>query len=180
MSLPDHDLIRRTLAGEVEAFDLLVRRYQEPILRLTYRMTRNADDAKDLAQEAFVQAYRGLGSFRQEARFSTWLYRIAMNLCLTHRKTAARQAPGEPDDRLRDERDDSLATLVATERAQAVEAAIQALPPQQQATLTLRVQHGLSHREIAEVLGCAEGTAKANYFHAIRALQRKLQAFRGE
>jgi RNA polymerase sigma-70 factor (ECF subfamily) len=180
VSLPDHDLIRRTLAGEVEAFDLLVRRYQEPILRLTYRMTRNADDAKDLAQEAFVQAYRGLGSFRQEARFSTWLYRIAMNLCLTHRKTAARQAPGEPDDRLRDERDDSLTTLVAAERAQALEVAIAALPPQQQATLTLRVQHGLSHREIAEVLGCAEGTAKANYFHAIRALQRKLQAFRGE
>ena len=179
VSLPDRDLIRRTLGGDAQAFDLLVRRYQEPIFRLTHRMTRNAEDAKDLAQEAFVQAYRNLGSFRQEARFSTWLYRIAMNLCLTHRKTAAREAPDEPDDRLRDERDDSLTTLVATERAQAVEAAIAALPPQQQATLTLRVQHGLSHREIAEVLGCAEGTAKANYFHAIRALQRKLQAFRG-
>lgn len=179
MILPDHDLIRRTLAGEAEAFDLLVRRYQEPIFRLTYRMTRNAEDAKDLAQDAFVQAYRGLHAFRQEARFSTWLYRIAMNLCLTHRKTAAREVSDEPDDRLHDKREDALATLVATERTRAVEDAIAALPPQQRATLTLRVHHGLSHREIAEILGCAEGTAKANYFHAIRALQRKLQAFRG-
>ncbi|MBI4536722.1 MAG: sigma-70 family RNA polymerase sigma factor [candidate division NC10 bacterium] len=178
MSVADHDLIRRVLAGEVEAFDLLVGRYQAPIFRLTYRMTRNAEDAKDLAQEAFVQAYRGLGSFRQEARFSTWLYRIAMNLCLNHQKAAAREVSGEPDERLRDERKDSLAVLEAAERDQALEAAIAALPPQQRATLTLRVQQGLSHREIAETLGCAEGTAKANYFHAIRTLQRKLQSFR--
>jgi len=179
--VPDEQLIARVVVqDDRHAFSELVRRYQSGVRATLRRLTAgNHALADDLAQETFLAAYRNLRSFRQEARFSTWLYRIAMNLCLTHRKTAAREAPGEPDDRLRDERDDSLTVLVATERAQAVEAAIAALPPQQQATLTLRVQHGLSHREIAEVLGCAEGTAKANYFHAIRALQRKLQAFRG-
>jgi RNA polymerase sigma-70 factor (ECF subfamily) len=178
VSLSDHDLIRRVLAGDTGAFDLLVERYQETIYRLTYRLTRNADDARDLAQEAFVQAFRSLGGFREEARFSTWLYRIAVNRCLNHRKAAAREVPVELPERLPDGREDSLAQLLASERVRAVSRAIAELPPQQRATLTLRVQEGLSHREIAETLGCAEGTAKANYFHAVQALRRKLQALR--
>lgn len=178
MSLSDHDLIHRVLAGETGAFDLLVERYQETIYRLAYRLTRNADDARDLAQEAFIQAFRSLGGFREEARFSTWLYRIAVNRCLNHRKVAAREVPAEPSEQLPDGREDSLARLLTTERARAVARAIAELPPQQRATLTLRVQEGLSHREIAEVLGCAEGTAKANYFHAVQALRRKLRPLR--
>lgn len=178
MSQPEAEIIRRVLAGEREAFDLLVHRYQQDILRLTTRLTRNAEDARDMAQEAFVTAYRSLGSFRQEAAFSTWLYRIAVNLCLSHRRTASREAAAEPDERVTDGRPDALSRLLTTERDRALAAAIEQLPPQQRATLTLRVQQGLSHREIAEVLGCAEGTAKANYFHAVRALQRRLQAFR--
>jgi RNA polymerase sigma-70 factor (ECF subfamily) len=178
VNLPDRDVIQAVLAGDADAFALLVRRYQEPVYRLAWRMTRNAEDAKDLAQEAFVQAYRNLGRFRQEAQFSTWLYRIAVNLCLNHQQAASREAAAGPDERLADGRADSLAALVAAERQQALEEAIAALPPQQRATLALRVQEGLSHREIAEVLGCAEGTAKANHFHAIRSLQRKLRDFR--
>jgi RNA polymerase sigma-70 factor (ECF subfamily) len=178
VSLTDHDLIRRVLAGDGAAYEPLVRRHRDAIFRLAYRMTRNAEDAGDLTQEAFVQAYTHLGTFRAEARFSTWLYRIAVNLCLTHQRAVAREAPGDADDRLPDAREDSLATLLGAERNRALDDAIRTLPPQQRATLVLRVQQGLSHREIAEVLGCAEGTAKANYFHAIRALQRKLQVFR--
>jgi RNA polymerase sigma-70 factor (ECF subfamily) len=175
---PDFEVIQRVLAGETAAFDGLVRQYQQEIYRLAYRMTRNTEDAKDLAQETFVSAYRSLGTFRGQSRFSTWLYRIAVNLCLNHLKSAARQDPGEVDGHLADERGDSLAALLTDERDRALADAIQALPPQQKATLTLRVHQGLSHREIAEVLDCSEGTVKANYFHAVRSLQRRLQALR--
>ena len=82
------------------------------------------------------------------------------------------------DGSIADDRPDALDSLLAHERNRAVAAAIETLPPQQKATLTLRVHQGLSHREIAEILGCSEGTAKANYFHAVRALQRKLQVLR--
>jgi RNA polymerase sigma-70 factor (ECF subfamily) len=177
---PDFEVIRRVLAGETEAFDILVRQYQHEIYRLAYRMTRNAEDAKDLAQEAFVQAYRALGKFRQQSSFSTWLYRITVNLCLNHLKSAGRHDLPEGEGQLSDPRGDSLGALLTDERDRALAAAIEALPPQQKATLTLRVDQGLSHREIAAILDCSEGTAKANYFHAVRALQRKLQGFRNE
>ncbi len=172
------EVVQRVLAGETAAFEILVRQYQQEIYRLAYRMTRNAEDAKDLAQEAFVQAYRSLGTFRGQSRFSTWVYRIAVNLCLNHLKSASRQDPAEVNGRLADQREDSLTALLTDERDRALAQAIEGLPPQQKATLTLRVQQGLSHREIAQVLDCSEGTAKANYFHAVRALQRKLQVFR--
>jgi RNA polymerase sigma-70 factor, ECF subfamily len=175
---PDSEVIQRVLGGDRAAFDVLVLEYQERIYRLAYRMTRNAEDARDLAQEAFVQAYRFLGSFQQRSSFSTWLYRITMNLCLNHLKSIGRMDPAEIDGSLKDRRPNSLEVILTDERAQALASAIEALPPQQKATLTLRVYQGLSHREIAEVLECSEGTAKANYFHAVRGLQRKLQAFR--
>jgi RNA polymerase sigma-70 factor (ECF subfamily) len=101
-----------------------------------------------------------------------------MNQCLNHLKSAARQDPAEVNGHLADPREDSLAVLLADERNRALADAIEALPPQQKATLTLRVHQGLSHREIAEILGCSEGTAKANYFHAVQTLQRKLPPFR--
>ncbi len=177
MSRSDFEVIRQVLDGDREAFGILVRQHEQSIYRLVYRMTHNAEDARDLAQETFLHAYRALGTFQRQASFATWLYRIAMNLCLNHRKAAARQDPAEVGDRLADDRPDSLEALLTAERDRALAAAIQALPPQQRATLTLRVHQGLSHREIAEVLECAEGTAKANYFHAVRALQRQLREF---
>ena len=178
MRQSDSEVIQRILAGDRAAFDLLVRQYQQDIFRLAYRMTRNPEEAKDLAQEAFVQAYRSLGSFQQRSRFLTWLYRVTMNLCINHLKAAGRRGAAEVDGSLADDRPDALDSLLAHERNRAVAAAIETLPPQQKATLTLRVHQGLSHREIAEILGCSEGTAKANYFHAVRALQRKLQVLR--
>lgn len=178
MPQSDFEVIQRILGGETAAFEVLLRQHQQDIYRLTYRMTRNAEDAKDLAQETFVQAYRALGSFRGQSRFSTWLYRIAMNLCLNHLKSTAREDPAEVDDRQADARVNSLGLLLTDERDRAVAQAIEELPPQQKATLTLRVHQGLSHKEIAQVLECSEGTAKANYFHAVRALQRRLAAFR--
>jgi len=178
VSQSDFEVIRRVLHGETAAFELLVRRYQQTILRLTQRMTRNVEDAEDLAQDAFVQAYRFLANFHGQSSFSTWLYRIAVNLCLNHLRATRREDPMEVNGNVPDAREDSLARLLAAERDRALAAAIEELPPQQRATLTLRVYQGLGHREIAEILDCAEGTAKANYFHAIRTLQRKLDALR--
>lgn len=177
MSQPDFEVIQRVLEGETSAFEVLVRRHQEGIYRLAYRMARNAEDARDITQEAFVQAYRALGSFQRQARFSTWLYRITVNLCLNHLRACGREDPSELNADLRDGRPDSLSTLITEERDRAVAAGIEELPPQQKATLLLRVHEGMSHKEIAQVLDCAEGTAKANYFHAVRALQRKLAAW---
>lgn len=175
----DFQVIRRVLGGETAAFEVLIRRHQQAIFRLTRRMTRNLEDAEDLAQDAFVQAYRSLASFHGQASFSTWLYRIAVNLCLNHLRASRREAPMEMDGSVADAREDALSGLLAAERDRALAAAIEELPPQQRATLTLRAFQGLGHREIAEILGCAEGTAKANYFHAIRALRRKLDTLRG-
>jgi RNA polymerase sigma-70 factor, ECF subfamily len=174
----DSEVIQRVLAGDGAAFDVLVHQYQQRIYRLAYRMTRNAEDAKDIAQEAFVQAYRSLGSFQQRSSFSTWLYRITMNLCLNQLKAADRLDSAEVGGLLADPRQNSLDVILSDERNRALAAAIEALPPQQKATLILRVHDGLSHREIADVLECSEGTAKANYFHAVRGLQRRLQVFR--
>jgi RNA polymerase sigma-70 factor (ECF subfamily) len=176
----DFELIDRCLAGEAAAFDQLVQKYQRTVYHLAYRIARNAEDARDLAQDAFVQAYRSLGSFQRKSSFYTWLYRITVNLCLNHRKVAARADPAEVDDRLPDAREDALEALARGERDRAVAEAIATLPPRQRATLTLRAHQGLSHKEIAEVLGCAEGTAKANYFHAVRGLQARLARFRAE
>lgn len=179
MPQSDFEVIRRVLGGETAAFEVLVRRHQQTIFRLTRRMTRNLEDAEDLAQEAFVQAYRSLASFHGQASFSTWLYRIAVNLCLNRLRATQREDPKEVDASIPDVRADALSELLAAERDRALAAAIEELPPQQRATLMLRAYEGLGHREIAEILGCAEGTAKANYFHAIRALQRKLDTLRG-
>lgn len=178
MAQTDFDIIDRCLAGDRRAFDDLVRKYQRDVYQLAYRITRNGEDAKDLAQDAFVQAHRSLQSFQRKSSFYTWLYRITVNLCLNHLKGAARMDPGEVGDRVPDAREDALDTLAREERDRAVAEAISTLPPQQRATLTLRVHHGLSHKEIAEVLECSEGTAKANYFHAVRGLQARLARFR--
>lgn len=174
----DFELIDRCLAGDDGAFDRLVQRYQREIYQLAYRIVRNGEDAKDLAQDAFVQAYRSLGGFQRRSSFFTWLYRITVNLCLNYRKAAARLDPSEVDEGLPDAREDALDGLARAEQERAVAEAIATLPPQQRATLTLRVHRGLSHKQIAEILDCSEGTAKANYFHAVRGLQARLARFR--
>ncbi len=179
MAETDFHIIDRCLAGDAGAYDELVRKYQRDVYRLAYRICRNAEDAKDLAQDAFVQAYRSLGSFQRKSSFYTWLYRITVNLCLNYKKTASRIDPAEvEDDRVVDAREGALDLLARDERERAVAEAIATLPPQQRATLTLRVHQGLSHKEIAAILECSEGTAKANYFHAVRGLQARLARYR--
>ena len=158
---------------EREAFDRLVLRYQRDVYRLCYRFVNNHEDANDLAQEVFLRAWRAIPRFRAESSFSTWLYRIAVNACLNFR-ALRRPATQELPDGLPDPLPGAEARLASDDEARRVRAAIARLPEKQRATLILKVYHELTHEEVAEILGSAVGTVKANLFHALGNLRRRV------
>lgn len=173
----DAALVAAALAGSHPAFDLLVTRHRRSVYHVCYRFVHQHEDAADLTQDTFVRAWKALASFRGQARFSTWLHRIAVNVCLN--KVAARTPVAEPidADALEDRRqalpgDD----LLAAERAAQVRAAVAALPPRQRAALILRTYHDLSHQEVADIVGTSVGAVKANVFHALANLRKRLGA----
>ena len=171
----DRDLVRACREGRAEAFGVLVARHQRPVYQLCYRFVANHEDASDLAQDVFVRAYRGLAGFKGQSAVSTWLYRIAVNVCLNR---LALKAPRleplglvEAADRRSEPAD---ARILRVERAGRVRAAIARLPRKQRATLILRAYHELPHEQIAEILGSSVGATKANFFHALANLKRLL------
>jgi RNA polymerase sigma-70 factor (ECF subfamily) len=169
----DRDAVEACRRGEREAFDRLVERYQRHVYRVCYRFVSNHHDANDLAQEVFLKAYRSIGRFRGDSAFSTWLYRIAVNTCLNHR--ALRRLPTqELDEALPDAAEGALDWVAREEEARRVRAAVQELPEQQRATLILKVYQDLSHEEVARVLGRSVGTVKANLFHALANLRKRM------
>lgn len=178
----DRALVAACLAGRRGAFGVLVERHQRQVYRLCYRFAGNHADASDLAQDTFVRAYRALGGFKQQSSVGTWLYRIAVNVCLN--RVSSRAPAIEPLDvhgagraavhaAARDEAAD--AALMRQERAAVVRAAIARLPKKQRATLVLRVYHELPHDEIAAILGSSVGAVKANFFHAMANLKKLLE-----
>ena len=175
-TLDDRALVAAAVGGERAAFDVLVRRHQRAIYGVCYRFAGDHADASDLAQDAFVRAYRGLARFKGDAAFGTWLYRIAVNVCLTR---AAVRTPAldsiEPLE-LADSRGDRPdAPLQRAEDSARVKAAIARLPEKQRMTVILRVYHDLPHEAIARTLGSTVGTVKANFFHALRNLRTILE-----
>jgi len=169
----DAEDVRACQRGERNAFDRLVERHQRDIYRLCFRYVNDHQDANDLAQETFLRAYRGIGRFRGESGFSTWLYRIAVNACLSFR--ARRRAECEPlPDGLSDGADGAPERMERDETSRRVRQAVARLPDRQRATLILKVYHELTHEEAAEVLGSSVGTVKANLFHALANLKRLL------
>ncbi len=178
MTEADLALVSRLRHGDQSAFDTLVRQHQKDLFRLAYRMTRNAEDAKDLSQEAFLRAYRGLGSFDGRSSLSTWLYRITVNLCLSHLRQQRSTDEGNLPAAYQDASPKPLDELEERELHQAVAEAVTELPPQQRATLLLRVHHDLPYREIAEIMESSEGTVRANYFHAVAKLKSQLKGLR--
>jgi RNA polymerase sigma-70 factor (ECF subfamily) len=163
------------LEGRRGAFDVLVERHRRPVYQVCFRFTRSHEDASDLTQEVFLRAFRSLASFQGRAALSTWLYRIAVNAALSRHDSSrvvheaienvpGLAAPGEAAD----------ARLVRAEQAARVRDAVARLPARQRATLILRVYQELPHEEIAQILGGSVGTAKANFFHALRNLRRLL------
>lgn len=177
----DADLVESCLAGQRDAFDILVERHQRHVYHLCYRFVGNHEDASDLAQDVFVRAYRGLKNFKGQASLGTWLYRIGVNVCLN--KVAARTPKPESleplllrhDQRVASSDESAAEALLRGERAVQVRAAIAKLPKKQRATLILRVYHELPHEEIAGILGSSVGAVKANFFHALNNLKKLLR-----
>ena len=158
--------------GEREAFDRLVQRYQREVYRLCYRYVNNHHDADDVAQDVFLKAYRAIGRFRGDSSFSTWLYRIAVNTCLTFR--SSRRESEELPEGLADRSAGVADALESSERSRRVREAVAALPERQRATLILKVYQDLTHEQVAGILGSSVGTVKANLFHALANLRQRL------
>ena len=174
--LDDPALVALCVSGRREAFDVIVERHRRTVYQVCYRFVSNHEDASDLSQEAFVRAWRGLKNFKGQSALSTWLYRIAVNVCLNKvsAKTPATE-PVESLERFEDTRTESARSMVLREeRAAAVRKAIAGLPKKQRATLILRAYHEMSHQQIADVLGSSVGAVKANFFHALANLKKIL------
>lgn len=182
----DEVLVSECRRGNQEAFAALVERYHGRIYSLAYRLLGNPEDASELTQETFCRAYVKLGEFRGDASFSTWLYRIANNLCLDQLRRRQRRPAVSLD---AESGDGSLREVsagapgpaeVCTRRAMLarLEEVIATLPPDQRATLILRDVQGLSYEEIAQVLQCSLGTVKSRLSRARRSLRDKLSAER--
>jgi len=154
-------LIARSRSGDWEAFAGLIRMHQRMIHSLAYRMSGSAADAEDLAQETFIRAYRALDSYRGGAKFSSWLYRIALNLCLRWRRLEIRRGAADREWARAGARD-----TAPDARSERVQEALLMLPPKQRAAVVLTVFDGMSHSEAATMLGCPEATLSWRLFAA--------------
>jgi RNA polymerase sigma-70 factor, ECF subfamily len=181
----DLELVRRVQRGERGAFDLLVLRYQHKVVKLVARLLRDPAEAEDVAQEAFVKAYRAIGSFRGDSAFYTWLYRIAVN---TARNTmASRQRRpldyeaelSESEQSVVESRmrhgDTPEAAALSEEIHLTVNRAVEALPEDLRTAIILREIEGLSYEEIAEAMDCPVGTVRSRIFRAREAIDRSLK-----
>jgi RNA polymerase sigma-70 factor, ECF subfamily len=178
MADADAELVLHSQQGSPVAFEELVRLHQHMIHSLTFRMTGSLADAEDLAQETFLRAWEQIGSFRGGSKFSTWLYRIAVNTCLNWRQSEARRfqlyarAAGEISAQLAGE------SKPTGDQANAVQSALLKLPAKQRAAIVLTIYDGLNHAEAAQVLGCSETTVSWRVFAAKRKLKRWLSVGR--
>ena len=182
-------LVQRAMAGETQAFELLVIKYQRRVQRLIGRMVRDTDLVEDIAQETFIRAYRALPQFRGDAQFYTWLYRIAVNtakkfLLELKRAPSVSDRPAAADDDgdetfwpglepIDEETPESV--LAAKEIAEAVNAGLAALPDDLRQALTLREIEGLSYEEIAGLMDCPIGTVRSRIFRAREAISTRLK-----
>ena len=181
----DQALVERVQAGDSRAFDLLVQKYQSRIAKLIARFVRNPADVQDVAQEAFIKAYRALPNCRGESAFYTWLYRIAINTAKNHLVAAGRKSPAYAVDVQEVEKYDAsewlkeYATpereLLADEIQATVKSALEVLPPDLREAITLREIEGLSYEDIAQVMDCPIGTVRSRIFRAREAIDEKLQ-----
>jgi RNA polymerase sigma-70 factor, ECF subfamily len=181
----DQQLVRRVQAGDKSAFNLLVLKYQHRVLKLVSRFVSDAAEAEDVAQEAFIKAYRALASFRGDSAFYTWLYRIAINTA-KNALVSNRRRPVDFDLDLQDpeqydrharlkESDTPEGVLLTEEIRQVVEHAMEQLPEDLRTAIVLRELEGLSYEEIAEAMDCPVGTVRSRIFRAREAIDKKLK-----
>lgn len=182
----DQQLVERVQRGDKAAFDLLVSKYQRKIFRLLSRLIRDPAEVEDVAQEAFIKAYRALPNFRGDSAFYTWLYRIAINTAKNHLVSQGRRAPTTTEadieeaetfddgEHLRDlNTPDSM--LLSKQVGEAVNRAIDQLPEDLRTAIVLREIEGLSYEEIAESMNCPIGTVRSRIFRAREAIAQELK-----
>ncbi|RKY98059.1 MAG: sigma-70 family RNA polymerase sigma factor [Ignavibacteriae bacterium] len=187
MALDETELIHQVKQGNENAFEQLVYRYDRTVLSIALKYTGNIDDAKDLYQEVFIRAYRGINNFQFRSEFSTWLYRIAVNVCLSYKsrsKDHLKVSINEDEDDTGFSKDTSEQLVykgsspeeetVGNELAEIVDAALETLSSRQKMTFVLKHYEGYKIREIAEMLNCKEGTVKKYLFDAVKNLRKKL------
>jgi RNA polymerase sigma-70 factor (ECF subfamily) len=193
MTLRDEELVARIKEGEDWATEVLVNRYQQKTYAIAYHMcSEDGEEARDLTQEAFLRAFRSLGKFRGDSSFYTWFYRIVVNVCLDSRRRSRRWkqifspwrqvqrekgSQGDVPEEQPDMRDDinPVSALSGKQFAEEIKRSLKALPERQQLVFQLKVLHGMSIREIAQVIGTAEGTVKSHLFRATRFLREELK-----
>lgn len=181
----DKELVKRVQKGDQAAFDLLFARYQSKIINLISRYVRDSEEVRDVAQEAFIKAYRALPRFRGDSAFYTWLYRIAINTAKNHLVSRSRRPPStdvDVDDAdYRDDADmlrtgeDPEGALSRDELQAAIEQALVDLPEDLRSALTLREFDGLSYEQIAQIMECPVGTVRSRIFRAREFVDQRMR-----
>ena len=167
----DSELLERFENGEKEAFTELVIRHQKSVYSLAYRLIGDEREASDIAQRVFVNAYSSISSFRRKSEFRTWIFRITINLCKNYFRSNPEKREVQLEGLPLAQPETPLTQLLEEERKMRVKAMLDRLPEKQRLTIILRVYQELSYKEIAKLINCAEGTVKANIFHALNKLR---------
>ncbi len=170
----DRELIDKAIEGSEEAIEALVRRYQRMVYAFAYRMINDMEEAKDITQKIFIQAINGLKGFKKEASFRTWLYRIAVNVCLNHRRTR-RNNEVDINETITGNQKGVLSIMIEKERENFIKNALEELPPKQRLAIVLRTYEGLSCHEASKIMGCTEGAVKAHYHFGVKKLREILK-----
>jgi RNA polymerase sigma-70 factor (ECF subfamily) len=183
MAVSDEELVARSIAGDTDSFNQLILRWERPIYALAYRQIGREDEAHDVVQDAFLRAFRALPGFKGQAKFSSWLYRITLNLCRDwlrrQRRAPFVQTPegvdiadlATPDTMTTESIEDVVARK---DLSQHVARAMQRLPEEQRSAILLKEYHGLTFQEIAELQGCPLSTVKTRLYQGLTVLRRDL------
>jgi RNA polymerase sigma-70 factor (ECF subfamily) len=190
MAADDTELIMQTQRGNMDAFEQLVQRYDKRVLTIAAGYVNCSDDAKDIYQEVFLRVYKGLPKFQYKSEFSTWLFRITTNVCLSHRMRGRRHSHTSLDQNVNDEDShhhalkDTIAGDTFTDQqthdaeiSMKVEQALKTLSPRQRMVFSLKHYDGYKLKEIAGMMKCSEGTVKKYLFEATARLRKQLKDF---
>jgi RNA polymerase sigma-70 factor, ECF subfamily len=184
LDLSDTQLIERTLGGEPDAFNMLVRRWERQIYGLTLRMLGRDDEARDATQETFLSAYRNLSKFRGEAKFSSWIYRIALNICNTRLRGRPRNLISLDEQReatgfeLAADTQDLGSNIQQEQVTRAVRRALQGLPAEMRQVIVMKEYEGLKFSEIADILSLPVSTVKTRMYTGLAELRKRLEHLR--
>ena len=178
----DEELVARSRGGDLDSFNQLVVRWERPIYALAYRVIGREEEARDVAQETFLRAFRALGGFKGQAKFSSWLYRITLNLCRDWIRRERRTPVSQPPEGVdiielagETEPSESIEDLVSRrELGRAVAKAMAMLPEEQRTAIILKEYHGLTFQEIADMLECPLSTVKTRLYQGLIVLRKQL------